>query len=349
MDNKAIAAIMATAILLLCLVSPLEGAVRIRYEVDSGDDLVYINEDYDVAETVTVSETTAFSFESVTVDQVRSVKGAGEAELKQQLIGKPSEGSGYIAENNIKSSGEMNIDTSFVAESTKSYIYQTADITGDTDLDMKGKETDAEAGHNAVVKSGSQSSKQMLAINGNSVLTSLELNGKGDSGQVGSYARYTDKNRAKTSIEVLKGKMNTKLDTTSKDGGALIHQVCEIIEAAEVTTSSQADASQGTLAQDVVALIDPRVSTIDQLTGASPDGEALIHRVCYIAEAAEVTTSSQADASQGSFAQDVVALLDPKVSSIDQLTGASPDGEALIHRVRDIAEAAEVTSEEKGT
>ena len=57
MKKEALAAIMATTLLVLSLLSPVAGAVGTSYAADSGGDSVSISESYDVDDTVTVTET----------------------------------------------------------------------------------------------------------------------------------------------------------------------------------------------------------------------------------------------------------------------------------------------------
>ena len=68
MNKRSLTLIMATAALVLCLLSPFAGAVTISYTADSGGESVSINENYDVDNSVTVKETTDISFGNLQVD-----------------------------------------------------------------------------------------------------------------------------------------------------------------------------------------------------------------------------------------------------------------------------------------
>ena len=76
MKKEVLAAIMATTLLVLSLLSPVTGVVSTSYAADSGGDSVSISESYDVDDTVTINETPDISV----VDQGRTAEGTGEAD-----------------------------------------------------------------------------------------------------------------------------------------------------------------------------------------------------------------------------------------------------------------------------
>jgi hypothetical protein len=133
MNKRSLMLIMATAALVLCLLSPFAGAVAISYTAESGGESVSINENYDVDDSVTVKETTDISFGNLQVDQERTAEGTGEADLKQTISGKSVDGTGYVAENDILSEGTINAKTYTSATGNTLGVAQTVSATGDAE------------------------------------------------------------------------------------------------------------------------------------------------------------------------------------------------------------------------
>ena len=143
---------MATAALVLCLLSPFAGAVTIGYTADSGGESVSINENYDIDNTVTVKESTDISFGNLKVDQERTVEGTGEADLKQTISGKTADGAQYTAENDILSDGTVDAETSSTATGETLAVAQSVSSTGETVLRMHGEEGGDEAENFAAIE-----------------------------------------------------------------------------------------------------------------------------------------------------------------------------------------------------
>ena len=119
-NYKPIRSMLAIALVLASLCSPIQGAVSISYEADSGGEFVSISEDYDVDDTVTVTEKTDIRFGSISVNQERMVEGTGEANLKQTTSGKSVENKDqdYVATNDINTSGTIDARTATSATGT---------------------------------------------------------------------------------------------------------------------------------------------------------------------------------------------------------------------------------------
>jgi len=169
---------MATAALVLCLLSPFAGAVTISYSADSGGESVSINENYDVDNTVTVKETTDISFGNLQVDQERTAEGTGKADLKQTITGKAADGTQYTAGNVILTNGTIDAKTYTSATGSTLGVAQTVSATGDAKLQLEGEEGGNRAGQYASVENGMVSSRQALVI-GNSVHTSQDTSIRG--------------------------------------------------------------------------------------------------------------------------------------------------------------------------
>ena len=161
MIKRTLALIMATAVLVPCLLSPIVGAVTISYTADSGGESVSISENYVVDNTVTVKESTDISFGNLQVDQERTVEGTGNADLKQTITGKPEEETGYSVENDItfKCNGTIDAETYTVATADTLHADQSVSATGDVELHLECEQGDNKAGHYATVESGTLNSK----------------------------------------------------------------------------------------------------------------------------------------------------------------------------------------------
>lgn len=150
---------MATAVLVLCFLSPFTGAVTISYTADSGGESVSISENYDVDNTVTVKESTDISFGNLQVDQKRTVEGTGNADLKQTITCKSEAGTGYSVENDIQFNGTIDAETHTAATADTLHADQSVSATGDAELHLEGEEGDNKAGHYASVERGTLNSK----------------------------------------------------------------------------------------------------------------------------------------------------------------------------------------------
>jgi hypothetical protein len=121
MKKEALAAIMATTLLVLSLLSPFAGAVGISYAADSGGNSVSITESY---------------------DQERTIEGTGEAGMEQTITGKTMEGANYAAEDDINSNGTIDAKISSLSISTA----QEVEVGGNASAAQE-TEVDAEPGH----------------------------------------------------------------------------------------------------------------------------------------------------------------------------------------------------------
>ena len=218
MNKEVLGAIIVTALLVLSISSPIASAVSINYEADSGGDYIYINENYEIDNTVTVTETTDLYFGNLHVDQERTAEGTGKTDLEQTITGKPMEGAGYVAENDISNDGTIDAQTSTSATANTLGVDQEVSATGDTDLHLEGEKADNKAGHDAGVNSGTLQSKQTLRID-NSVRTSLDASIKGTFGRARSWAEDADENNASTFVWVNRGKISTTQEAEA-DGSA---------------------------------------------------------------------------------------------------------------------------------
>ena len=222
MNKKSFALIMATAVLVLCLLSPFAGAVTISYTADSGGESVSISENYDVDNSVTVKETTDISFGNLQVDQERTAEGTGEADLEQTITGKTADGAQYTAENDILSEGTINAKTYTSATGNTLGVAQTVSVTGDAALLLEGEEGGNLAGQSAIVENGRLNSKQTLDI-GNSVRASLDASIWGDFGAASAMAEDADGNWAETLVFMENGELSTKQEAEA-DGCATTGQ-----------------------------------------------------------------------------------------------------------------------------
>ena len=219
MDKDALGAIIVTALLVLSISSPIVSAVSINYEADSGGDYIYINENYEIDNTVTVTETTDLYFVGdLQVDQERTAEGTGKTDLEQTITGKPMEGAGYVAENDIENDGMIDATTSTSATANTLSVDQEVSAIGYTDLHLEGEKADNKAGHDAGVNSGMLRSKQTLRID-NSVRTSLDTSIRGISGHASSWAEDADENKASTFVRVDRGRIYTT-QKSEADGSA---------------------------------------------------------------------------------------------------------------------------------
>jgi hypothetical protein len=208
MNKRSLALIMATAVLVLCLLSPFAGAVTICYTADSGGESVSINENYDIDNTVTVKESTEISFGNLQVDQERTAEGTGEADLKQTISGKSVDSAGYVAENDILSEGTIDAKTHTSATGNSLGVAQTVSATGDAELCLDGEEGGNIAANAVAVNNGRLNSKQTLDI-GNSVRASLDASIDGFFGAAVSMAEDVDGNCAETVVGVIEGELST--------------------------------------------------------------------------------------------------------------------------------------------
>jgi hypothetical protein len=129
------------------------------------------------------------------------------------------EGAGYVAENDIKSNGTIDAQTSTSATGNTLGVDQEVSVTGDTDLHLEGEKADNKAGQNAGVENGTLNSKQTLDI-GNSVHASLDTSIEGVSGYAHSYAEDVDGNRADTYAGMDNGTMSTSQNAEAETGGS---------------------------------------------------------------------------------------------------------------------------------
>jgi hypothetical protein len=261
MNKRSFALIMATAALVLCLLSPFASAVTISYTADSGGESVSIDDNYDVDNSVTVKETTDISFGNLQVDQERTAEGTGEADLKQTISGKSVDGTGYVAENVILSEGTINAKSSTSATANTLGVDQTVSAAGDAELLLEGEEGDNTAGHGAIVVNGRLNSKQTLDI-GDSVRTSVDASIWGDFGYVSAMAEDADGNWAATIVWVRDGELST-VQGAEADGSATAVQesvaIGTLIWLATVAKNQYGD----TLIENVV-----ENGTLNSLSGA---------------------------------------------------------------------------------
>jgi hypothetical protein len=222
MNKRSLTLIMATAALVLCLLSPFTGAVTISYTADSGGESVSINENYGIDNTVTVKETTDISFGNLQVDQERTAEGTGESDLEQTITGKTADGTQYTAENGILSNGTIGAKTYTSAKGNTLGVAQTVYATGDAELLLEGEEGGNMAGQSAIVENGRLNSKQTLDI-GNIVRASLDASIWGDFGAAIAMAEDADDNWAGTWVFMENGTLSTKQDAEA-DGSATTGQ-----------------------------------------------------------------------------------------------------------------------------
>jgi len=200
---------MATAVLVLSLLSPFAGAVTISYTADSGGESVSISESYDVDNTVTVKESTDIGFGNLQVDQERTAKGTGEADLKQTISGKSVDGVGYVAENDIKSESTIDARTFTSVTGDTIGMAQTVSATGDAKSALSGIQGGDSAMQKVEVRSGSLSSTQNMNI-WHSVSITQTANLEGTSYVKGSATSNGNFADTETSVE---GSLSSTLDT----------------------------------------------------------------------------------------------------------------------------------------
>lgn len=211
---------MATAVLVLCLLSPFAGAVTISYTADSGGKSVSLVKNYNIDNTVTVKESMDISFGNLQVDQARTAEGTGEADLEQRITGKTADGTQYTAENDILSEGMIDAKTYTPATGNTLGVAQKVSATGDAELHLEGEEGGNIAAHNAMVYKGRLNSEQTLDI-GNSVRASLDANIDVFFGGSSSMAEDVDGNWAVTAERVIDGEWST-LQVAEAGGSATV-------------------------------------------------------------------------------------------------------------------------------
>ncbi len=278
MNKGALGAIIVTALLVLSISSPIASAVSINYEADSGGDSIYIHENYDIDNTVTVKETTDISFGNLQVDQERTAEGTGEADLEQTITGKTADGTQYTAENDIFIESEETINAKTYTSATGNTlgVAQTVSVTGDAALLLEGEEGGNLAGQSAIVENGRLNSKQILDI-GNSVRASLYASIWGDSGAAFSEAKDANGNWANTHVEMVEGELST-IQGAEADGSAIAVQVSNV-DAKWGYADSWARDAAGNRAWTVVEMEKGELITVQ---GAEADGSAIAVQDSYI-------------------------------------------------------------------
>jgi len=328
MNKRSFALIMATAALVLCLLSPFAGAVTIGYTADSGGESVSINENYDVDNSVTVKESTDISFGNLQVDQERTAEGTGEADLGQTITGKTADGAQYTAENDILSEGTIDAKTYTSATGNTLGVAQTVSATGNAALLLEGEEGDNMAAHVAVVNNGRLNSKQTLDI-GNSVRASLAASiwGHFGAGAAGSWAEDADGNWADTWVEMKKGELIT-VQGAEADGSATADQVSNV-DAKRGFAGSWARDADGNGADTWVRMKNGELSTEQ---GAEADGSAAADQASDV-DAKRGFAVSEAEDADGNWAVTEVVMRKGELITVQ---GAEADGSATADQASDV-------------
>jgi len=328
MNKRSLTLIMATAALVLCLLSPFAGAVTIGYTADSGGESVSISENYDIDNTVTVKESTDISFGNLQVDQERTAEGTGEADLEQTITGKTADGTQYTAENVILSNGTVGAKTYTSATGNTLDVAQTVSATGNAALLLEGEEGGNLAGQYARVENGRLNSKQTLDI-GNSVRASLYASIWGDFGAASAMAEDADDNWAWTWVEMENGTLSTKQEAEA-DGSATTGQESNVVDAEWGGASAMAEDADGNWAVTYVHMVNGTLSTVQE---AEADGSATTGQESNVVDAEWGVAATWARDADNNRAETVVYMRKGELITIQ---GAEADGSAAAGQVSNV-------------